>query len=297
MQAQVTDGTETALSVGKLETPGMTPNRELRIADAGALAALVSMTIAAYHRLAPDSTLNQRAALELSRIGGMHISADLYDFAAQTHLVATAPAGQAAFVRTPPTFPFDGLWVETDGVVVYGQPRGRAYHVSDGLTFADPAKWTTTGTDWTVAANKATHVVGANSDDLVATLDVPLKVGQPYCVYVKGVKTAGTSLTAYCGTAAGTAITANGAFEFIQPLVCTGSSTAKLACTTDFDGYVTHYQIFGRTPKLSAKNYAPFALAEVVGVAAGSALTTLLVATACDVHGLYRRVPGATDLG
>lgn len=247
---------------------------------------------------APNLTTAAARAIEVARDGSARVNADVYDFLHQRHIVASTAAQQVACVRTPPTFAFDGLWVDTENCVVYGQPRGRPYQIVDGLTFTDAAKWTTAGTDWTIAGAKATHVPGAGTDDLVGTMGaMPLIVGKTYLVYVKGTKTAGTSLTAYCGTAAGTAIAANGAFEFVQALVCTGSSSCLLRATADFEGEVTAYQIYTHTPKLPANCYSPFALTEVLGVAAGTALTTLIVATAADVYGIYRRVPGVADLG
>jgi hypothetical protein len=122
-----------------------------------------------------------------------------------------------------------------------------------------------------------------------------LVVGQTYVVYTKVVHRGGTSVTAYCGTAAGTAITATG--EHVQALVCTGSSSAKLVATDDWDGDVLAYQIYAHTPKLSAKQYQPFALTEIVGVAAGTAKTVLLAAATVETYGLYRRAPGSVDLG
>lgn len=238
------------------------------------------------------------AAVEIARDGSARVNADCYDFLHQRHLVASTAAQQVACVRTPPTYAFDGLWVDTDNVVVFGQPRGRPYLIADGLTFADATKWTTAGTDWSIAANRATHAASAaGTDTLVGTMGSPMIVGKTYLVYVKGHKTAGTSVTAYCGTTAGTAITGNGDFEFVQALTCAGSSSCSLVATDDFDGYLTAYQIYTHTPKLGALCYNPFALTEVLGVAAGSAMTTLLVATACEVHGIYRRVPAVADLG
>ena len=247
---------------------------------------------------APNLTTAAARAIEVARDGSARVNADCFDFLHQRHLVASGAAAQVACVRTPPAFAFDGLWVDTENCVVYGQPRGRPYQLVDGLTFADASKWTTVGTDWTIAGAMATHAVGAGTDTLVGTMGAaPIIVGKTYLVYIKGHKTAGTSLTAYCGTAAGTAITANGDFEFVQALVCTGSNSCSLVATNDFDGYVTAYQIYTHTPKLPANCYAPFALTEVLGVAAGTALTTLIVATAADVYGIYRRVPGVADLG
>jgi hypothetical protein len=248
---------------------------------------------------APNLTTAALRALELALDGSQRVNADCYDFRHQRHLVASTAAQQVACVRTPPAFAFDGLWTDTENAVVYGQPRGRPYQIVDGLTFADATKWVTAGTDWTIAGAKATHAAsGGGTDTLVGTMGaMPLIVGKTYLVYVKGTKTAGTSVTAYCGTAAGTAITANGDFEFVQALVCTGSSSCSLVATDDFDGYVSAYQIYTHTPKLPANCYSPFAMTEVLGVAAGTALTTLIVATAADVYGIYRRVPGVADLG
>ncbi len=235
---------------------------------------------------------------QLARDGSLRVNADLCDFSRQMHLVASTAAQQVAFVRTPPTMPFDGIWVSQDDCVVFGQPRGRPYHIVDGLTFADATKWTTAGTDWTIAGNKATHAAGGGgTDTLVGTIGTALKVGETYLVYCKGTKAAGTSATVYCGTAAGTAIAANAPFEFAQVLVCTGNSSCSIVATDDCAIEFTAYQIYPRTPRLPALCYAPFALTEIVGVAAGTTMTTMLVYTAAEVHGVNRRVPGVADLG
>jgi hypothetical protein len=275
----------------------MAPPLPLDAATQTTLAAELLLTGAARTTTAPNVTDATPRRIEIARDGSARVNADIYDFLHQMHLVASTAAQQVAFVRTPPAFPFDGLWVSNEDVAVFGQPRGRPYIIDDGLTFATAAKWTTAGTDWTVAGNKATHVPGAGTDDLIGTMGSALQVGKTYALYLKGTKTAGTSITGYVGTAAGTAVTANGAFEFLQLLVCTGSSSQLIRATADFEGEITAYQIYTRTPRLPALCYAPFALSEVVAVAAGTALTVGLVNTACDVHGIYRRVPGVADLG
>ena len=246
----------------------------------------------------PDLTTTDARNLELARDGSLRVNADLYDWKHQTHLVSSTAAQQVAFVRSTPTYPFDGVRVSTDGVVLFGQPRGRPYHVPDGLTFASPSSWTTAGTDWSIASSKATPAASAGgTDELVPVTmgDGPLIAGKTYLVYTKVVHRGGTGVTAYCGTQAGTQITATG--EHVQALVNTGGNSAKLVASNDWNGDVLAYAIFPRTPILTAKVYEAFALTEVFGVAASTAMTTLLSASSCEVYGCYRRFPGIGDLG
>jgi hypothetical protein len=257
-----------------------------------------AVTPGIHNATTPNWADANQGKLQLARDGSERINADCYDFNRQMHLVASTAAQQVAIVRTAPTMPFDGIWVGNDDVVVYGQPRGRPYHVLDGLTFADGTKWVTAGTYWTIAGNEATHAAGGGgTDTLVGTIGTALKIGQTYLVYCKGEKTAGTSAIVYCGTAAGTAIAANAAFEFAQVLTCTGNSSCSIVATDDCAIKFTAYQIYECTPRLPALCYAPFALMEILGVAAGTTKTTMVVATGCEVHGISRRVPGAADLG
>lgn len=247
----------------------------------------------------PDRANASQDNLEVARDGSLRINADCSDWSHQRHIVASTAAQQVACVRTAPAFAFDGLWCDQDGVVVFGQPRGRPYHVVDGLTLTDPTKWTTAGTDWTAGgAGTLVHAAGGGgTDTLVGTMGEPLVVGKTYLVYCKGTKASGTSATVYVGTAAGTAITANGAFEFVQALVCTGGSSNQIVATDDCAITFTAYQIYPHTPKLAAYSYMPFAMTEVLGAAAGSAMTTLLIGTTNEIHGVYRRKPGVADLG
>jgi hypothetical protein len=250
------------------------------------------------HATAPALADTATQALELARDGSLRVSADLSDWRPQAHLVASTAAQRVAIVRTAPTYPFDGVCSDTDGVVVYGQPRGRPLHVPDGLTMATPSAWTTAGTDWTIAAGAATHAASAGGTDTLvpaAMGAVPLIVGRTYLVYTRVTHRGGTGVTAYCGTAAGTQITAGG--EHVQALVCTGSDSAQLVASDDWDGDVLAYAIYPHTPRLVADTYGPYALTEVLGVAASSTLTTLIAAASCGVYGLYRRCPGAVDLG
>ena len=263
------------------------------------LAAALALTGAARNATAPNVTTAAQRLLELARDGSLRINADCSDWSHQRHIVASTAAQQVTCVRTPPTYAFDGLWCDQDGVIVFGQPRGRPYHVVDGLTLTDPTKWTTAGTDWTAGgAGTLVHAAsGAGTDTLVGTMGAPLVVGKTYLVYCKGTKASGTSATVYCGTAAGTAITANGAFEFVQALVCTGGSSCQIVATDDCAITFTAYQIYPHTPKLAAYSYMPFAMTEVLGAALSGTMTTLLVGTTNEVHGIWRRQPGVADLG
>lgn len=246
---------------------------------------------ATYHTTAPTRTNNVPSPIESAITGALHISADLYDQLHQTHLQAAG----AAYVRTPLVKACDGVRVDFDGAVLYYQPRGRPWQCVDGLTFVDPTKWS--GANWTVAAAGATHTAGAVTA-LTGTIhaDRPLIVGKRYAVVMKvSGRTAG-SVTPYLGTQAGTARSTND--TFIEVITVAGSSGISAVPTNDFDGKVEILMPYGRSPKLCAYTYEPFAAVEIVGVAAASALGTLLAASdTVEVHACYRRVPGAADLG
>lgn len=228
---------------------------------------------------------------EVSRIGNTHIAADLYDFVHQTHL---AVAG--SYTGTGPlTYPCDGIRTDLDGAVVYMQPRGRPWMIVDGNTFDDATKWS--GANWTVSGNKATHTAGATTA-LTATghADRPIVVGKRYATKVKiSGRTAG-SVTVYIGTAAGTARSADG--TFVEVITAATTNVVTVVPSNDFDGSIEILQVYIRSPKLTANAYEPFAAAEIVGIAASTAMSTLLAASdTVEVFALYRRYPGFTDLG
>ena len=220
------------------------------------------------------------------------VAADIYDHLHQTHLVVAG-----AFVRTPLAKACDGIRVDVDGAVVYYQPRGRPYHVTDGLTFADAALWS--GAHWTVAGAKATHTAGGGfTAALVSTtsVDRPIVIGKRYATVIKvSGRTAGQVQVAL-GTTLGTARVLDG--TYVEVLACAANTTISVVPDATFDGSVEILQVYPRTPKLAALCYEPFSCTEIVGIAASGAMSTLLAASdTVECHALYRRVPGATDLG
>lgn len=248
---------------------------------------------------APNVTTATQRLLEIARDGSLRVNADLYDFVCQTQFVVSTAAQQVAYVRagSNPTYPFDGLWSNTDAVIVYGQPRGRAWCLPDGLTFASASAWTIAGTDWTIAASKATHAASAGGTDVLvpSAYGVAPRVGDTYLVYLSVVHRGGTGLTPHLGSAAGTAIAST--LQCVQVLTCAATATADLTASDDWDGDVLAWAVIPHTPVLTAKSYMPFALVEAWGVAAAATPTTLIAAATSQIHGLYRRAPGSVDLG
>lgn len=249
---------------------------------------------AQYNSTAPSMTSPYPAPLEVTKAGALHIAADIYDHLHQTHLaVAGAYTGAAL------AFPCDGVRTDLDNSVIYYQPKGRPWQCVDGNTFADPTKWTITDSEWTIAGGKATHVAEAgHTTALVGTIDSsrPLIVNKRYAVKIKVSGCTAGGVTPFLGTQTGTQRTANG--TYVEVITVATSSGISVVPTADFDGSVEILQIYGRSPKLTAKTYEGYAAVEIVGIAAGGALSTLVAASdTVEVHALYRRVPGVADLG
>lgn len=254
------------------------------------LAALLALAGSQRNSTAPNVTTTVQRLLEAARDGSLRVNADLYDHLHQTHLVVAG-----AFTRAPLTLPCDGVWLDNDGAVIYYQPRGRPWQIVDGNTFADASKWS--GANWAVASAKATHTAGATTA-LTATIDAtrPLVVGKRYAFVMTVTGRSAGSVTIYAGTQAGSARSADG--TYLEVIVPATSGAVTVVPSNDFDGAISFLQVYGRSPKLPALSYVPLAAVEIVGVAAGSAMSTLLAASdLCEVHALYRRVPGVADLG
>ncbi len=254
------------------------------------LDAIYALTGAVRSLVAPDVANATPRAPELARDGSLRINADIYDQLHQKHLVVAG-----AFTREPLAVPCDGVRVDVDGAVIYYQPRGRPWQIEDGLTFLTSAKWI--GAGWTVGAGKAAHAAGTTTA-LQATIAAsrPLLVGKRYAVVIKTSCVKAGGVTPYLGTQAGTQRTTDG--TFVEVVTCAGFSGASLLPSSDFVGQVEVFQVYGRSPKLAAYTYEPFAAVEIVGIASGAALGTLLAASdTVELHACYRRVPGATDLG
>jgi hypothetical protein len=270
----------------------MAPPLPLDAATQTTLAAELLLTGAARTTTAPNVTDATPRRIEIARDGSARVNSDIRDHIHQTHLVVAG-----AFVRTPLTFPCDGIRTDVESAVVYGQPAGRPYHVTDGLTFAVAGNWG--GAHWAVAGNKATHTAGGGfTDALTSTtsVDRPIVIGKRYCTVIKvSGRTAGQVQVAL-GTTLGTARVLDG--TYVEVLACAANTTITVVPDATFDGSVEILQVYPRTPKLAANCYEAFSFSEIVGIAAGGAMSTLLAASdTVEVHALYHRVPGVADLG
>lgn len=178
--------------------------------------------------------------------------------------------------------PCDGIVIDTDASVVFGQPALRPWIIRDGDAFRQPLLWS--GANWTISGGKATHTAGSTAA-LTATVDTanPFAAGATYAVIMKLTGVGAGTATVTIGTAAGTARAATGVW--IQALTHAGGATiATITPSSDFDGSVEIFKAIPATLTLNANGGMPHprAFREIAGVAAASAKTTLLTTVAIE---------------
>ena len=226
MQAQVTTGLE-SLSVGTLETPGMTPARALLTSDAGALQAIESCTVAAHHASCTAKTDAARTTLESDRRGNLHVSA----VSGHSRVLALPTTGAWTGEALLPEGACDAVEAETDDVYVFGQLR-------EGVRLASitPADWTA-GAGWTFTGTVATHTAGGGTAGLELPVNAtyPIQLGVPYCVEYSVTMSAGT-VTEKLGTAGAAARAATG--KFVQVLIPTVNGKLIFTPTNDSDAAI-----------------------------------------------------------
>jgi hypothetical protein len=262
----------------------------LQVGPGGGLAVEVTGGGGEHNDTTPTLADGDADLVQLDSRGAAHVNASLRH---QRYLVLSA-TDEGALVEGA----CDAIRVNTDDVVVYGQPPERALQAVDG-TFPDATNWTLGGgADWSVASNKATHATG-NTNDLsqdstVANPNDPLIAGETYVVVFTVVdRTAGT-VTAKIGTGAGSARSTNA--TFVEAITAATDGTIKFTPTTDFDGAVSNVWVFPAAGPYKA-GLEPEAFSHIVGVATAAAPATLLAAAGAKVTACWYRRSGATELG
>jgi hypothetical protein len=189
----------------------------------------------------------------------------------------------------------DEVRVDTDDVLIFGQPPERDWIVING-TFDADSNWTK-GTGWTISGGTATAAAGSASDLTQATdtenPDDPLIDGETYILIFTISGYSAGSVTPKLGTTSGTARSANG--TYVEAIEVGTDPDVIFSKDATFVGSIDNVFVIPANGPYKAGSSEPDSYSHIVGVAATSDPGALLTTVRVEA-GWYRRA-GATELG
>lgn len=244
-----------------------------------------ALRAATYNATTPSLSDGNVRGLEIDQKGCLHVTQTMRD-----SWEVVFSSGLAADASSLPNGACQRICVDTDNLLVYYQPPGRALIASQsGAAWTGAAGWSREGNVWT-------HAAGGGTGDLEITTDatVGVRVGKTYCVVYTVTITAGTSVTAKLGTGAGSARTTTGTYVQLVTAATNGkiifTPTNDLACTID----VTSVYVIPHGPVFQAMVDYERAAVKIVAVA--SASTPATAHTTAKVWALWNRRLGAAEV-